>query len=560
MFQYGAWGFPNNVGTAKSLQQQATDFNVNAFMSLVQESGASYVVWSFSWWGYHIDAPINVINTIVTNNGGPASPGLTSTRDLIGEIATACQSAGIKFFLYYHTGDEDSAWWPYQNFPTTFSSNGSGDRSTFLSNWKQVITAIGNQYGTNLDGFFFDDGLIYYPAPFQELEQVARTGNANRLISWNANPFGGLNLTDFQDVWFGEATQGQVQLGSAPVGGNGIFTSGPAAGLLQTGMFQIDADWGVHTQNQKITTDTSLAPTSSKLISWVSSAASRNVPLTIDLMMYEDGTVSDIDRNMLVDLRQAIHGVLPGTPTGTTLVNDTDSGITYTGTWHYSSSRGVGDYDNDVHYTATNGDSFSYTFTGTGIDVISEKYSDEGTFDVYIDGNFILTVNASATTRQVQQVLYSARHLTPGSHTIKCVKTGGTYMILDALRVVPNPTMLNDTDSSISYDSTWTYSSNRGSGDYDNDVHWTSTNGGTATITFTGTGIDIIAPMESVDGTANVILDGTQVGTTKAAYSGSYTAQQYLYQVRGLTAGAHTLKLVKTGGTYVQLDAVQIWP
>jgi len=66
--------------------------------------------------------------------------------------------------------------------------------------------------------------------------------------------------------------------------------------------------------------------------------------------------------------------------------------------------------------------------------------------------------------------------------------------------------------------------------------------------------------MESGDGTANVLLDGVQVGTTQAGFSGSYTPQQFLYQVRGLTPGQHTLQLVKTGGSYVQVDAFQIWP
>jgi hypothetical protein len=30
--------------------------------------------------------------------------------------------------------------------------------------------------------------------------------------------------------------------------------------------------------------------------------------------------------------------------------------------------------------------------------------------------------------------------------------------------------------------------------------------------------------------------------------------------VRGLAAGSHTLKLAKTGGSYLQIDAFQIWP
>jgi hypothetical protein len=561
MFQYGSWGFPNNVGTAKSLEQQATDFNLNAFMSLVTESGAKYVVWSLSWWGYHIDAPITEIDTIVTGAGGPSSPGLTASRDLIGEIATACQNAGIRFFLYYHTGDEDSAWWPYQRFPTEFSANGTGDRSTFLNNWTKVITAIGNQYGTKLDGFFFDDGVIYYPAPFQAMEQTARTGNPKRLISWSGSPIGGLNVTDFQDVFFGEGSQGQSWIGSAPAGGTGVFTAGPATGLLQQAMSTLNSDWGVHTQDQKIAPNSSLAPTSAKAIGWLQSAASRNVPITLNLMMYEDGAVADADRRMLNDLRQAAFGSAPVVPSGTTTVNDTDSGIAYTGTWHYAANRNAGDYDNDVHWTSTVGDSFSYTFTGTGIDVIGPKSNVSGLFSITIDGVKVGELSEyAATTYNAQSVIYGARHLPPGTHTITCAMVSGSYFQLDALRVMPNPTMINDTDASIAYDSTWTYSSNRGGGDYDNDVHHTSTNGGTATVTFTGTGIDVIAPMESEDGTANVILDGTQVGTTKASYSGSYTPQQYLYQVRGLTPGKHTLQLVKTGGTYVQIDAFQIWP
>ena len=120
--------------------------------------------------------------------------------------------------------------------------------------------------------------------------------------------------------------------------------------------------------------------------------------------------------------------------------------------------------------------------------------------------------------------------------------------------------MRNDTDASISYAGTWTHGANRNAGDYDNDVHWTATNGDSATITFTGTGIDYIGPMETADGTANVILDGVQVGTAQASYSGSYAPQQFLYQVRGLAGGSHTLKLAKTGGSYLQIDAFQIWP
>ncbi len=100
-----------------------------------------------------------------------------------------------------------------------------------------------------------------------------------------------------------------------------------------------------------------------------------------------------------------------------------------------STNRGVGDYNDGVHYTNTNGDSASLTFTGTGIDLISEKYSDEGTIDIYIDGTLTQTVNAANSTRLVQQTLYTQTWSTAGTHTIKAVKRTGSFMLIDAFRI-----------------------------------------------------------------------------------------------------------------------------
>ncbi|MFC5804095.1 hypothetical protein [Streptomyces formicae] len=552
MFQYGSWGFPDNVGTAKPLHQQAADFHVPTFVKLVQETGAAYVIWSFSWWGYHPDMPVSAIESIT------GDPSFTADRDLIGEIAAALKAVGIRFLLYYHTGSEESAWWTKQNFPTSFSADGSGDRSTFLAHWKSVVTEIGTALGRDLDGFFFDDGIIYYPAPFESLQQAARAGNPDRLVSWNSWALP--RLTDFQDVYFGEASQGQSQTGSAGAGGNGVFTSGPYQGLLQHGMFTMDGDWGVHTQGgDKITTLSSV--TSSAAIGWATSAASRNVPISFDLMMYEDGAVADSDLRILNDVRQAVHGSPAAVPTGTTVVNDTDPAIGYSGAWTHAAGRGSGDHGDDVHWTTANGASFTYTFTGTGIDVIGPRSSSSRNFTVTVDGTLIGTFSQyAASGYQAQAVLYSARHLAPGTHTIKVTKVDGTYLQLDALRVVPTPRTLNDTDPAIGYGGAWTHAAGRGVGDHGDDVHWTTANGATATVTFTGTGIDVLGPMEPSDGTATVRLDGTQVATIKATHNGAYSPQQHYWGIRNLTPGTHTVQLTKTGGTYFQLDAVKIWP
>ena len=120
-----------------------------------------------------------------------------------------------------------------------------------------------------------------------------------------------------------------------------------------------------------------------------------------------------------------------------TMVNDNASGITYTGSWGYSSGRGLGDYLDDVHYTNTYNDYVSYTFTGTGVDFITEKNNDEGNIDIYIDNVLQTTLSCYSATRAVQQTVYSATGLSAGSHTIKVVNRDGLYMLPDAFKVTP---------------------------------------------------------------------------------------------------------------------------
>jgi hypothetical protein len=549
MYQYGAWGFPDNVGTAKSVDQQAADFNVPRFVNTVKQTGAAYVIWSISWWGYRPDMPSSTLDTIMGNGS------FTAQRNLIGEVAAALRAQGIRFALYYHEGKEEAQWWQRQNFPSSFKSTGTGDRSTFFTNWTNMVTEIGQRLGTNLDGFFFDDGMVYYPARYEALEAAARTGNPARAISWNSWELP--RFTEFQDVMFGEGNHGLSTPPGAPAGANGIVTTGRYAGLLEHGMFTLENDWGIHLQNQKIA---NTATASNTAIGWVSNASARNVSLSFDLMMYEDGSMSEKSLSLLNDLRQAIRQTPPSIPTGTTLVNDSSSAITYTGTWTQSTGRGAGDLNDDVHFTTTNGNSVSHTFTGTGIDVLGPKGSSGGNFDVHVDNVLIGRFNANAAAYTPQSVVYSARHLASGSHTIRLTKVDGTHLQLDGFRVVPNPVTHNNNAALITYNGAWSYLANRGMGDLNNDVTSSSTNGNSFTVTFTGTGLKIRGPLSSGDGTATVTVDGAPAGSVKATFSGNYTAQQLYWATDHLNPGTHTVTVTKTGGTRLQLDSVTVIP
>ncbi|WP_412539244.1 alpha-L-fucosidase [Longispora sp. K20-0274] len=119
-----------------------------------------------------------------------------------------------------------------------------------------------------------------------------------------------------------------------------------------------------------------------------------------------------------------------------TVLNDNAAGVTYTGAWNVSANRTyAADYNADVHYTTTNGDAVSYAFTGTGVDFRTERYSDQGLVDFYLDGVLKATVDTTNPTRLSQQLVYSARGLAPGSHTLRAVKRSGTYMLVDRIDV-----------------------------------------------------------------------------------------------------------------------------
>ncbi len=293
MLQFGPWGYPTS-GPRKPLQNFADGFDVNRFVAMAQSTGASYVIWSITWFEYKMVAPIRAVDSII------GAVGYTSTRDVIGEITSALHNKGIKLFLYYHSGmGQEPAWVAKQNWPANFDATGAGDRSTFINNWSAVVGEIGTRYGTNLDGWFFDDGCTYYPAPFERLGAIARMGNPNRLISWN--PWVAARFTDFQDVQFGEGYHGESQFGSSAKGGNGVFNDGPQKGLIGHGMFTLENDWGIHSANQLITSQVTL----SQLQAWVTNARAFNRPLSLDLQMWEDQTYSLSTMNALVGLKNS---------------------------------------------------------------------------------------------------------------------------------------------------------------------------------------------------------------------------------------------------------------
>lgn len=69
----------------------------------------------------------------------------------------------------------------------------------------------------------------------------------------------------------------------------------------------------------------------------------------------------------------------------------------------------------------TAGNYFEYTFTGTGVEVYSQKHANFASFDIFIDnenmGKYSLEGSGSGDN---QQLVFSKTDLANDEHTIKC--------------------------------------------------------------------------------------------------------------------------------------------
>jgi hypothetical protein len=421
MFQYGPWGAPKH-GPRKGINQQAEDFDVPAFVQKVKTTGASYVIWSITWVGGTMDAPIKAVQDIVGNES------MTSKRDLVGDIARALKKEGIHFCLYYQG----------------FGYCDEKDRPQFFKNVKSIIADIGARYGTNLDAFFFDGGGQYYGGPLEEISLAARTGNPARLISYNDGGYSrGPRGTDFQDVWFGEDS-----LGESPrygtIGPDGRFLDGPHQGLLQHGMNCIDNSpgfgWGVSDLNRSILFDKKIAGSA---VASVQSAMHRHNPLSYNMCMWEDGTMCTETLNALQSLRRAIYPAKGAIPAE--LIDDSYPSIKYEPeqAWTYKSSEDSRYYNCSIHESLANkSPSIEFDFVGTGIGIIGTKGPNRAAFDVYLDEGITKNIPVGSGSfngdgkDEYQSEVYKKLGLPNGHHKVRVAfKPGNQTISFDAFKV-----------------------------------------------------------------------------------------------------------------------------
>ena len=275
-----------------------------------------------------------------------------------------------------------------------------------------------------------------------------------------------------------------------------------------------------------------------------------------------------------------------GKPRGATTTgfshDDRSSAITYTGSWSQVADSSAA--SGTLTRTKTVGDTASFTFTGTGVRLITATGTDHGYFKVSIDGGEAqLVTSAHVDTEQnkpTQLEAYRIENLSPGQHTIKVENVGfdGANVVdIDAFDVLGSTAVqapiYNDSDTSFfTFTGSWQHASGKNwtQGDHSGDETFSKTAGDSYTFTFTGVGFDIIAPFSSNHGSATVTVDGQEVGQTKEDVTSEATAQQTVFSWRaekGAEPATHTVKVTVDGkafsgsqDTFVSLDAVKVYP
>ncbi|GIH24402.1 hypothetical protein Aph01nite_27120 [Acrocarpospora phusangensis] len=295
-------------------------------------------------------------------------------------------------------------------------------------------------------------------------------------------------------------------------------------------------------------------------------------------------------------------------PVRTVIHDNTDPGIAYIGNWSQSTGRGLGDYNDNVHYAERDGDAFEYTFTGTGVSYVTEMDVSQGNVDIYLDGQFVKTVNTGreqGQPRLAQQAVFTVNDLPNGSHTLRVVKKSGFFMLLDRIDVF-QPSLIDpftasfdrkapaDVQVKLLRDGSEFTGVSRGGtalerdrdyilsgstvtlrsaylaglplgaaqldfafrGDYLDDVHATTRNGDSVSYAFTGTGVDWITATAPDQGLVDVYIDGKLIRRVDT-HSAVRATRQTVFSVSGLRNQQHTFKAVKASGDVMRTDVIR---
>jgi PKD repeat protein len=250
-------------------------------------------------------------------------------------------------------------------------------------------------------------------------------------------------------------------------------------------------------------------------------------------------------------------------------VEDSDPSWVYSGNWTFNNSAPHS--GGSARFTSAAGSRATISFVGTGVRWAAYRDPWCGIAKVYIDGLFIAEVDTYTTDYLKNVVVYSRTGLSSGSHTLVIEADGrgnasarGGQVWLDAIDVLDSPpptgtgavTRVEESDPAWSFTGAW--AANTSAPHSGGRAMVTQQAGARGRLTFNGTGVRWIAYRDMFSGIANVYVDGMLHGRVDT-YVNDYLKAVVVYEVTGLTPGAHMLTIEVLGERNPSARGVQIW-
>jgi hypothetical protein len=120
-------------------------------------------------------------------------------------------------------------------------------------------------------------------------------------------------------------------------------------------------------------------------------------------------------------------------------------------------------------------------------------------------------------------------------------------------------TVIDDASESITYRGNWSAAKAHKLGYEQRTIHFTTTEGDSAELSFEGTGIELLSEKHPDLGKVDVYIDDQLVQTVDLAHQNfPRLIRVCVFSKRDLSPGRHTIKLVSKGGGYVTVDAFRV--
>jgi hypothetical protein len=269
-------------GSIKKFEDAVNDFDVDKFANMVEETGAGYVLFTIGHAESYCPAPLKSWERV--------HPGHTTQRDLIEEIANALNKRGVRLLCYLNG--------PLAfKFPKIEQST-DAENQVFIANFTDILTEMGNRYQDKIVGYWFDSWYRIFEnfptVPFEDFYKVSKTGNPDRIIC--LNPWIYPDVTPWQDYWSGEVQD--------PIGvpENGFMKNGSSPKLSYQALLTMEKHLWV--QQKPEISDPKF--TSAQLSAYIKDCMENGGAVTINLAIYQDGTVGDKALKVMKGVKESI--------------------------------------------------------------------------------------------------------------------------------------------------------------------------------------------------------------------------------------------------------------